>query len=280
MSWFRFSRSVGGVALGACLAGHAPIFAQTPPTEPRVARSGTALELEPKAIEILKATSSRLAGAHTLTFTAVETFESPSRQGVPLVYGNKSEVTLQRPNMLRVILTGDSPASEFYYDGKTMTAYAPAENLIATAVAPATIDATLEAAFHSAAIYFPFTDLIVANPYGDLAPWLKHAYYVGQSKIFGGTTTDIVAYAANRVFIEMWVGTEDKLPREIHAIYLDDPDLLRHNLALSDWQLDQPVPAGAFKVANVSGAQSMAFAPPESSRGQPPRDNAAPAVQR
>jgi hypothetical protein len=279
MSRFRVLCSVGGVALAGCLLSHAPVFAQTPPTGPRAAKSDAGLELEPKAIEILKATSRRLAGAHTLAFTAVETFESPSRQGVPLVYGNKSEVTLQRPNMLRVILTGDSPASEFYYDGKTMTAYAPAENLIATAVAPATIDATLEAAFHSAAIYFPFTDLIVANPYGDLAPGLKHAYYVGQSKIVGGTTTDIVAYAANRVFIEMWVGTEDKLPREIHAIYLDDPDLLRHDLVLSDWRLDQPVPAGAFKVANVSGAQSMAFAAPEPPRSESQRRGALPAAQ-
>jgi len=94
----------------------------------------------------------------------------------PLVYANKFEVILQRPNKLRVILEGDGPPSEFYYDGKTMAAYAPAENLLAVADAPPTIDATLKAAFQAAAIYFPFTDLIVADPYGDLAPGLKHAY--------------------------------------------------------------------------------------------------------
>src|SRR5208283_5377481 len=43
------------------------------------------LQLEPKALEILKAAGSRLASAHTLSFTAVETFESLSRQGAPLV---------------------------------------------------------------------------------------------------------------------------------------------------------------------------------------------------
>src|SRR5271165_6247491 len=69
-----------------------------------------ALTLEPKAIEILKATCARLAAAHTMTFTAVETFESLSRQGAPLVYANKFEVTLQRPDKLRVILAGDGPA--------------------------------------------------------------------------------------------------------------------------------------------------------------------------
>jgi len=34
-------------------------------------------DLEPKAIELLKATSARLAAAHTLSFTAVEIFEQP-----------------------------------------------------------------------------------------------------------------------------------------------------------------------------------------------------------
>jgi hypothetical protein len=42
---------------------------------------------------------------------------------------------------------------------------------------------------------------------------LKHAYYVGQSKIVAGVTTDIVAFAGNGIFVEMWVGAEDKLPR-------------------------------------------------------------------
>jgi hypothetical protein len=225
------------------------------------------LELEPKAIEIIKAASSRLAAAHTLTFTAVETFESLSRQGAPLVYGNKFEAVLQRPNKLRVILAGDGPASEFYYDGTKVMAYAPAENLVAIADAPSTIDAALESVYHSAGIYFPFTDLIVADPYGDMAPGLTHAYYVGQSKVVAGITTDIVAFAGNGIFVQMWVGEEDKLPRVIHAIYLDDPDHLRHNLILSDWKIDSSVSDDFFTTSNASSAKHMEFAHPHPEQG-------------
>src|SRR2546429_4988726 len=74
--------------------------------------------LEPKAIEILKAATSRLAAARTLKFTAVDFYESSSRHGHPLSVTTKSEVTLQRPDKLRVITSADGPASEFYYDGK------------------------------------------------------------------------------------------------------------------------------------------------------------------
>ena len=271
-------RLVAFIVLGALLTDSSGVIAQT--AQPETQKQSVApaakkkavphakptapahLALEPRAVEVLKTASSRLAAAHTLSFIAVETFESLSRQGVPLIYANKSEVTLQRPNKLRVILAGDGPASEFYYDGKTMMTFAPAENLVAVADAPPTIDATLEAIYHRAAIYFPFTDLIVNNPYADLAPGLQHAYYIGQSRVVGGTTTDIVAYTGDGVFVQVWIGTEDKLPRAIHAIYLNDPDWLRHNLLLSDWQIDSPVSADAFTSANAATAKKIEFVNP------------------
>jgi hypothetical protein len=140
-------------------------------------------KLEPKAIALLQAMSQRLAAAHAMTFTALSTEESPTRQGPPLAYTTLSDVTLQRPDKLRVITAGDGPASEFYYDGKTMMAFAPAENLVAVADAPSTIDAALKAAYDSAAIYFPFTDVLVADPYKDIADGLKLAFSIGQSHV-------------------------------------------------------------------------------------------------
>ena len=119
-------------ALGVCLA--VSTEAQQPPVPPAAPSAPPALE--PKAIEILKASSSRLAAAKTMSFTAVVSYEGPSRLGPPLVYTTRSEVTMQRPNKLRVITPGDGPASEFYYDGKTVMAYSPAANLVAVVDAP------------------------------------------------------------------------------------------------------------------------------------------------
>ncbi len=230
--------------------------AKAPTTEVKV-------ELEPKAIEILKAASSRLAAAHTMAFTAVVTYESPSRLGPPLAYTTRSDVTLQRPDKLRVITLGDGPPSEFYYDGKMMMAFAPAENLVAVADAPPTIDATLQAAYDSADIYFPFSDVIVADPYKDIADGLKLAFYIGQSKVVGGTTTDMVAYDSGGVLVQAWIGAEDKLPRMLRAVYLDDPLQLRHQLELSNWQLDVILPEGVFGSSKAAGATRIKFARPE-----------------
>ena len=221
------------------------------------------LPLEPKAIDVLKASSSRLAAARTMSFTAVVSYESPSRLGPPLVYSTRSAVTLQRPDKLRVIQDADGPASEFYYDGKTMVAFSPAENLVAVAEAPNTIDAALEAAYHQAAIYFPFSDVMVADPYADIAKGLELAFYIGQSRVVGGTTTDMVAYASHGVFVQIWIGAEDKLPRMARAVFRNDPLRLRHQVEFSSWKLGGTAPASAFKSARAASAKPIPFAHPD-----------------
>src|SRR5258707_5002793 len=140
-----------------------------------------------------------------MAFTAVISYESPSRLGPPLIYTTKSDVLLQRPDKLRVITSGDGPVSEFYYDGKTITAFAPVENFVAVAAAPPTVDDMLGTAYHSAAIYFAFDDIIVTDPYKDIAQGMSVAFYVGQSKIVGEATTDIVAYESEWVSLGAWI---------------------------------------------------------------------------
>ena len=261
------------VALGVLLAA-AGAGAQDAPRAPQAAKKKAAPRdrpvviearpgLEPQAIDLLKAASNRLAAARSMRFTAVISYESPSLLGPPLMYTTRSEVTLQRPDKLRVITSGDGPASEFYYDGKTMVAFAPAENHVAIAEAPPTIDAALKAAYDAAAIYFPFTDVIVADPYKDIADGLKLAFYIGQSHVVGGTTTDMIAYASDDVFVQMWIGAEDKLPRMVRAVFRRDPARLRHQMELSNWQLDLAVSTDAFASASASNATRIQFARPD-----------------
>jgi hypothetical protein len=226
------------------------------------------MTIEPKAIDILRAACDRLATARSMSFTAVVTYENPSRLGTPLAYTTKSEVTLQRPDKLRVINPADGPATEFYYDGKQMMAFAPAENLIAVADAPPTIDGALKAAFETADIYYPFSDLIVADPFKDVSDGMIMAFYIGQSKVVGGTTTDMVAYANNDVSVQVWIGTEDKLPRMVRAVYRADRARLRNQLEISDWQLDLDVSGMAFAPANASSAMPIEFSRPVT--GPPP----------
>jgi hypothetical protein len=218
--------------------------------------------IEQRAVDLLQAMSARLAAAKSLSFTAVAGYEYPSRLGPPIVYSVRYDVTLQRPNQLRIVVPGDGPATEFTYDGKEMVAFAPAENLVAVSAAPPTLEGALKQAFERAAIYFPFTDLLLPDPYAAISPGAIQAFVVGPSTVVGGVKTDMVVWASNDVFMQIWIGADDKLPRRIRAQFSADPKRLRHELELSNWQLDAALPADAFSTAKAKAGQPMAFAAP------------------
>jgi hypothetical protein len=222
------------------------------------------LILEPRAMDLLKATSARLAAAKSMSFTATVGYEFPSKLGPPIVYTSRYDVTMQRPDKLKIIMPGDGPASEFYYDGKTMMAYAPAENLVAVADAPPTVDAALMAAYNNTATFFPFTDLLATDPYQALTDGAILAFYIGPSGVVGGVKTDMVAWANKDVFLQIWIGADDKLPRRVRAVYAADPLQLRHELELSNWQLDAPFTADAFTSQKALAAPHIAFRSPTS----------------
>ena len=254
------SLSVACAVLALGLTGAAQ--AQSPnvgEAKPEAASAPAKMVLEPGAVALLKAAGAALAAAKSMSFSAVASYEYPSQLGPPILYTVRYEVAMQRPDRLRVIIPGDGPASEFYYDGKTMMAYAPKENLVAIAAAPPTIEGALKAAFDTADIYYPFTDLVVADPYAAMTNGAILAFTIGPSGFVGGAETEMVAWANRDVFLQIWIGTDDKLPRRVRAIYSADPLRLRHQLDLSDWRIDQPIPVAAFTSDKAKTAQPMTF---------------------
>jgi hypothetical protein len=252
----------------------APAAKATKPATKKPAPSGFKFVVEPRAMDLLKAMSARLAAANSMSFTATVGYEYPSKAGPALVYTMRYDVTMQRPNKLRILMPGDGPASEFYYDGKSMVAYAPVENLAAVTDAPPTIEAALLTAFRTAGIYFPFSDLLAADPYAALADGVKLAYVVGPSANVGGTKTEMVVWANDAVHVQAWIGADDKLPRRLRAVFAGDPLGLRHEMELSNWQLDPVVAPGSFASQKAQTAGRMVFGAPT-----PPPKGAKPIIK-
>src|SRR5664279_2091907 len=269
---WRASALVAGLAVAALVSAQLPPAAA--PVKPAPVKAAKPVKkaappeyklvVEPRAMELLKATSTRLAAAKSMSFTATVGYEYPSRLGPPIVYTMRYDVTMQRPDKLKILMPGDGPASEFYYDGKSMMAYAPAENLVAVADAPPTIEAALKQAYNNAAIFFPFTDLLVNDPYVALTDGAILAFYIGQSSVVGGTKTDMVAWANKDVFLQIWIGVDDKLPRRVRAVYAADPLQLRNELELSNWQLDPTLAPETFTSQKALAAPHIAFKSPAS----------------
>lgn len=243
-------RTLAALGLGLLAAGPAAAQPAPPPIEPR-------------AMEVVKASCATLAAARAMSFDALSTYEKFARNGQPLFFSVLNQVTMQRPDRLRVIKPGDGTPDEFYYDGKTMTAFVPSENLVAVAPAPPTIDAMLGAAWEKAAIFFPFADVIVSAPCALFdGHEINSAFYIGQSRVVAGTVTDMVALAGDRIQAQLWIGAEDKLPRLVRVTYPKEPARALYETAYSNWRITDAAEAGAFASARAAQGRPIEFAPP------------------
>src|SRR5262249_13433088 len=215
-----------------------------------------------KAIEVLKGACDTLAAAKAMSFTAVNTYEKAARNGQPLFYATLNQVTMQRPDKLRVITPADGVADEFN-DGKTITAYVPSEDLVAVADAPPTIEQMIDVAWEKAAIYFPFADVLLPKPCAVFEEHgLNSAFYVGQSKVVARTTTDMVAVAGDNVQAELWIGAADHLPRLVRVVYPHEPAHALYQTEYSDWKLSDSADQTAFASEKAAKAKPMKFQPP------------------
>jgi hypothetical protein len=226
--------------------------------------------IEPKAVEILKAGCATLEAAKAMSFDALSTYEHAARNGQPLFYSVLNHVTMQRPDKLRVITAGDGVPDEFYYDGKHMMAYVPSEDLVAIADAPPTIEQMLDFAWEKAAIYFPFDDVLLPHPCAVFKEaGVTSAFYVGQSKVIGGTVTDMVAVASPDVQAELWIGAEDHLPRLTRVVYVHEPAHALYQTEYSNWHLIDSVDPSAFTSDRALKGKPMPFSPPGAGQAKP-----------
>ncbi len=249
----------------SCVA--VPAFAQqaAPAAQPAPAKA----PMEAKALDLLKAMSAKLAAAKSIAFTVTTGFDQPGYNNQPILYATKSDVALVRPNRFAVATMGDGPRSAFYYNGKDMVVALPDKNLVAVSDAPGSVEDMLEQAFVKAGIYFPWVDLVTANPYGEIEKGLKTAFYIGQSKIIGNTTTNIVAFQNANVMVQMWLGANDNLPRMVAIVPVEAGQRGRQTLQFSNWSLGKTIPASRFEAKERKTARKIDFAKPETLPNKP-----------
>lgn len=220
--------------------------------------------IEQGALDILKAASDKLASAKSISFVAKGAFDVPARNGQPLFYFTRSEVLLARPNKLRVIVPGDGPASEFYFDGNKAAVFTPGADLVAFMESPGNLEDMLANVYEKAGIYFPFVDFIVADPYKALTEGLTNAFVIGTSTVVGDTQTDCIAISDPHVHLQIWIGSQDKLPRLIWASAADSAEKPRHFVAFSDWKLDDDAPRdAAFSPRTSASTKEIPFGRPD-----------------
>jgi hypothetical protein len=212
--------------------------------------------IEPRARSLLDAMSRRLADAKAFSFNARTTYDVPTAHKTPIFLTTVSDVSFKRPASLRVATIGDGPASVFVADGKKIGRFDPAAGTLASKDAPQGIDALVRAAGENG-LDLPFSDVLLEKPFGDLSKGLTSAFVVGQSRLVGGTLTNIVSVSDGTSHMQIWIGATDNLPRQMVVSESRDGQTTRNTVAYANWRMEPTLRDSQFSASAYGKARQV-----------------------
>ena len=254
--------------VAAVIAVASVALAQAPaPQAAEQSVKSAASSLDKRALDALKMMSEIIAHAKTVKFQARSMVPVRTPDGIWINLYGTSQVVMQGPDKLFARTAGDFKPYDFYYDGKTITRYAPDKNLYSTRSEPGTIDDVIERAQKEEGRSFPYADILISEPYETMTDGLVAALYIGQSVIRplsgqAGVKADHLAFANKGIQWQAWIGADDHLPRLVVATYLDDASEPSYSVEFGDWELNEPVDPATFIFNNTTGAAKIEFKNP------------------
>ena len=126
-----------------------------------------------EAERILQEMSDYLAAAQEFRFQAEVSYDSVQSTGEKIEFGAAVEVSVRRPDRLRVNNEGDEARRRIFIDGTTMTMYDLEADVYATSQVPADLDAALDLVFEKFGLSVPVADLIYRDPFSTLIASVK-----------------------------------------------------------------------------------------------------------
>lgn len=246
---------VGAVALPLTIGLGAAAYAQqgaAPATKP-----------DPDALAALNKMGEALRAMTAFTVTADVTTEQVLESGQKLQYGGDLKIEAQRPSGFKIHMNFDHKERDIYYDGKSITLFAPKVGYYASVPAPATIGATLDVIKDKYDVEIPLADLFYLGTDPALTARIQSGFYVGPETV-GGVACQHYAFRQAAADWQVWIRSDGPaLPCKMVITTTQDEAQPQYTAAMT-WQPQAPAqaaytftpPANAHRitVADVTAA--------------------------
>ncbi len=235
----------------------------------QLARAGDTPAIEARADRILRAMSEYLQSADQFTFQADVSYDSVLVNGQKIQYGGTGEITVHRPDRLRVEHRGDEGDLRVVFNGRTFTLYDLSVDFYAQKEIKADIDTAVDRMFEKFGFSVPTADLIYADPYSTLTASVDSGFHVGLHTV-QGVRCHHLAFSQESIDWQIWIEDGPRpLPRKLLITYKDEPGSPQYAVQLSGWDLRPHISDAYFEFHPPEGVGRIEFLPTEEGETAP-----------
>jgi Predicted periplasmic protein len=199
--------------------------------------------IEPEAAAALKRSSEFLQELKTFSLRVDASTDEVLDSGQKVQFGSLADISVVKPNRLRVDVIDDDKQRQFYYDGRTLTVYGKLVNYYASVKAPKTIKEMLAFAESKYGLEWPLADLLAPE---SLAANVKSGFYLGKGRV-RGVLCDHYAFRQDDVDWQIWIQEgKTPLPRKI-VITTKNEEAAPQYAAVLSWNLSPSLADSVFR---------------------------------
>jgi hypothetical protein len=213
-------------------------------------------DIDPLALEVLKAATDPIRASRTYSFRALVSRDHLGTNGQIVTLFNVTDVTVQRPDKLHLSFQGKGKKVELFYNAGQSILYAPEEKLYAQISSPATIDATLDS-LEKKDVFIPIRNFLQTDPYKSLTDGVVTGYVIGQVMLFDQTVHQL-AFTEKDAEWQLWVvGGDQPRVRRLQVIDRSKPEYPRVTIDFLDWDLNAAPSADLFTFKKPDDAKEI-----------------------
>ena len=176
--------------------------------------------------------------------------------GQKILISGTVKYLVRTPDRLRAEINTDRKQRTIYYNGKTMTLYAPRMHYYSTVNAPPTVMQMLDTVRAKYGVELPIADLFLWGTPRDGVSDLKQARYIGPSTV-DGIQTDQYAFRQEGTDWQIWIEQGSRpLPRRLVITSVDKPESPQY-FATMMWDLTANTDDANFVFEPPSDAKSI-----------------------
>jgi hypothetical protein len=209
------------------------------------------------AEKILKAMADYTASQKSITATFDSDIEVITPELQKLQFASSGQLTLDRPDKLRVKRTGGYTDVEMVFDGKTVSLYGNNAKAYVQADVAGSVDQLIDRLQSTSGASMPGADLLLTTSFNELTTNVIDARHIGQG-VIDGVECEHLAFRGIDTDWQIWI---ERGARPIPRKYVITSKTLvgapQYSLKIKDWKTDVPAQADAFVFKPPAGATKV-----------------------